>query len=68
VNGKKILFLGLIEKASEHETTKKHSEEKSLTEAMKIFSSYLENLKNCEGAVELIEGVSLNFIIELVIG
>ena len=28
VNGEKILFLGLIEKASEHEPTKKHGKKK----------------------------------------
>ena len=48
---------------NERKSIRGESRKKSLTE-----SSYLENLKNCEGTVELIEGVSLNFMIKLPIG
>lgn len=59
-----IIFFGLIEKASEHEPKKKHGRR----EKEKFNRSYLKNFKNCERTVELIEGVSLNFMIKLVIG
>lgn len=58
------IFFGLIEKASEHEPKKKHGRR----EKEKFYRSYLKNFKNCERTVELIEGVSLNFMIKLVIG
>lgn len=65
---RKYYFWGSLKRHLSMKQRRSTQEKESLTEAMKKFSSYLENLKNCEGAVELIEGVSLNFIIELVIG